>query len=161
MPQREIGYRTVPLSWQELVHIIQVQKDLKRLSRSVEQEKDYQIYMRDLKQEWESVYDHILHSKFSLEKRTNSAGKFFAYPPVSEIKETRKCVVPNDFPYYLDDDIEHWVLWKLGGDCTEEDINLAREEIREKTGVTEFLHWINPPHLKSLPEIDHVHFICR
>ena len=24
-----------------------------------------------------------------------------------------------------------------------------------------FLHWINPPHLKSLPGIDHVHILYR
>ena len=143
------------------MQIIQVENDLARLSRSVEQEKDYQIYMRDLKQEWHSVYDHILHTKFSLEKKRNEAGKFFAFPPVSELTEIRKCVVRNDFPYYLDDGIQHWVLWKLGGDCNEEDIDVAREEIRAAIGAEEFLHWINPPHLKSLPDIDHVHFICR
>ena len=127
----------------------------------MEQEKDYQIYMRDLRQEWQSVYDQILYSKFALEKRKNDDGKLYAYPPVSELEGIRKCVVRNDFPYYLDDGIEHWVLWKLGGDCTEADIDQAREEIRTAIGAVDFLHWINPPHLKSLPEIDHVHFLCR
>jgi hypothetical protein len=161
MPVRKFGYRTVPFEWNELTYIVKVDQNLARLSRSVEQERDYQVYIRDLKHQWKSVYDHILCSKFELEQRKGDDGKYYAYPPISELEGSRKCIVQNDFPYYLAGNIEHWILWKIGGFCTTEDIDDARNQIQQQLGnVENFLHWINPPHLKSLPDIDHVHFLC-
>jgi len=107
-------------------------------------------------------------------------------------------LVKNDFPYYLEDNIEHWCLWKLGADVTQEDIDWALGELKgdedalgidadtnadadadtnadvdanadaDTTGDTnantsmfaDVLYWINPVHLKSLPEIDHAHLVC-
>ena len=65
------------------------------------------------------------------------------------------------------------MLWKLGGVVTADEITQAKKDILQKcqshTLVEEdvanndevFLHWINPPHLKSLPGIDHVHILYR
>jgi folylpolyglutamate synthase len=86
-------------------------------------------------------------------------------------------LVKNDFPYYTADGVEHWVLWKLGTDecgsdtgsqgdeqqceITSDDINAAKADLQHRLGdVTDFLHWINPPHLKTVPELDHVHILC-
>ena len=164
LPVLQYGYRTVPLDWPELVQIILIEKCLAKLSRSVEQQRDYEIYRRDLKRHWKSIYDHILVTKFGREQRTDPKdGLYYAYPPLSsDIKEVKKCVVHNDFPYYMADGVEHWVLWKLGADCTLNDIDDAKQEIGERLGdVVDFMHWVNPPHLKSLPDIDHVHILCR
>jgi len=162
LPVLEYGYRTVPLDWPELIQIIQVENCLAKLSRSVEQQRDYEVYRRDLKRHWVSIYDHILVTKFGREQRTDSDGLYYAYPPLAEVIEVKKSVVRNDFPYYMADGVEHWVLWKLGADCTLTDIDEAKQEIGERLGdVIDFIHWVNPPHLKSLPDIDHVHILCR
>lgn len=104
----------------------------------------------------------------------------------------------NDFPYYFSPGIDHWVLWKLGGHLTNNEISRAKLDILQShrdegsgckhrnhngsgniynlsrkinsdeffensNGIADdtsiFLHWINPPHLKSLPGIDHVHIL--
>jgi hypothetical protein len=40
-------------------------------------------------------------------------------------------------------------------------VEWAKAEVQERIGpVREFMHWINPPHLKSIPDIDHVHILC-
>merc|ERR1711957_806126 len=98
-----------------------------------------------------------------------------ALPSLSELKSSQKVLLPNDFPYYLQDGIEHWCLWKLKEKVTEEDIRIAKEELKELapgTGCStsdvsrddnggsvllDTIHWINPPHLKSIPDIDHAH----
>ena len=67
----------------------------------------------------------------------------------------------NDFPYYMEDGIEHWILWKLGDSCDDRDIDEAKKELRKKNKFMEFLHWVNPPHLKSLPAVDHIHILGR
>ena len=90
-----------------------------------------------------------------------------------ESKQLR--IYMNDFPYYFAPGIQHWVLWKLGGDVTSDEILQAkkcifRDDYQLKhiihndiiVNSTEvFLHWVNPPHLKSLPGIDHVHILFR
>jgi hypothetical protein len=93
----------------------------------------------------------------------------------------RLCI--NDFPYYYLPGIQHWILWKLGGELptSKEIANAKKEILKESTshfqhdptqGLLQgnaleriinddevFLHWINPPHLRSLPGIDHVHIL--
>jgi Protein of unknown function (DUF3605) len=162
LPELEYGYRTEPMDWAELRTFIVVENCLAKLSRSVEQQRDYEVYKRDLQRHWKSVYDHILCHKFNFERRVDAEDdRYYAHPPLSEVRETRKTVVRNDFPYYMTPGIEHWVLWKLTAKCTEAEIDEAKKEISQELGdVVDFMHWINPPHLKSLPDIDHVHILC-
>lgn len=111
-------------------------------------------------------------------------------------------LVPNDFPYDVDEGIEHWCLWKIGGaSCTEgismEELDWAVRELKNsrdrecggracivhrdgrthgtadddsQTTVTDdraqkpvpisdVLYWVNPPHLQSMPEINHAHLL--
>lgn len=157
LPTLQYGYRTEPLEWEELTWIIE-SGDLARLSRSVEQQRDYEVYKRDLLQEWRSVYDHILFSKFDC-PRTLIDGKFCVDPPTDGV--VRRSIVRNDFPYYTAPGIEHWIVWKLNETVLESDIVEGKEEIQKELGELDFLHWINPPHLQSLPDIDHVHILCR
>lgn len=167
LPYREYGYRSEPLTWDELIQIVDKEDNLAKLSRSVEQQKEYIISTREIKRRWRSVYDHILHSKFGFEKRvveSDAQGPVLweTYPPVSEIKDPRKVLVLNDFPYYNAPGIYHYVLWKIGGNVTDLEIEEAREELCSNLGdVEDLLHWKNPPHLKSLPDIDHIHILCR
>ena len=168
LPERQYGYRTEPMTWKELKTLILKENNLARLSRSVAQEIEYQTYMRKLKCEWKSVYDHILCSKFGFEKRLvkqhdKNHDVYEAYPPLSEVKKIQKVLVLNDFPYYTDEGIFHYLLWKIGGDIiTESEIEEARQDLCEKLGdIKDMIHWRNPPHLKSLPEIDHIHILCQ
>lgn len=171
IPEREYGYAKEPFTWANLRDIIE-ELNLAKLSRSVEQQREYMIYTRGILREWVSVYDHILHTKFQLEKRlvknsnaTNDGRNetlWEAYPPLSEISQVRKKLCPNDFPYYMADGIEHWCLWKLCEDITNDDVEEAKEDIRRRHGdELDFLTWRNPPHLKSLPDIDHIHLLIR
>ena len=167
LPYFKYGFRTEPFEWEELVKIIAVDEDLAKLSRSVEQQKDYEIYRRELLKEWKTVVDHVLVSKFpsTFEKRHDpEVDRYVAHPPIEEavatVEEPQQVLVPNDFPYYTQTGIEHWVLWKLGGECSDEDIQKAIEELKERFG-DDIICWVNPPGLKSLPEIDHVHFLGK
>lgn len=164
LPVLKYGYRTVPLSWEDLVDIITIQNDLAKLSRSIEQQKEYEIYKRDLLRESRTVTDHVLCNKFPdiFEKRFDAETKlWYSYPPLTDITSVAITLVKNDFPYYMEDGIEHWILWKLGESCDDQDIDEAKQELRKKNKFTEFLHWVNPPHLKSLPAVDHVHILGR
>jgi hypothetical protein len=169
LPVLKYGYRTEPLDWDELVDILTVQKDLYKLSRSVEQQLIYEVYKRDLLLQWSCVMDHVLCDKFPnvFEKRFDARiERYAAYPPLQDVAASgaiHMSLVQNDFPYYMVDHIEHWVLWKLGGVCSDSDIDKAKSQLlgSGRFFADELLHWANPPHLKSLPEVDHIHILCR
>lgn len=162
LPERKYGYASQPFTWPDLTEIIDGDEpNLAKLSRSVQQQRDYMIYTRNMLKEWKTVYDHILVSKFGLGKRLVK-NLWEAYPPLSEVSEPKKVLCVNDFPYYMAAGIEHWCLWKLCQDIEDDEVDEAKEELRRMHGSDlEFLCWRNPPHLKSLPDIDHYHFLIR
>jgi len=172
LPNLKYGYRTEPFAWEELYQIMQGEqpRDLAKLSRSVTQQRDYEIYKRDLLQKWVTVMDHVLCEKFPdvFSPVAVQDGRFVADPPLTEAtqkhaKNPKLALFPNDFPYYMVPGLEHWVLWKLGGDglCNEEEIAQAKAQLVTSRNMDplKILHWVNPPNLQSLPSIDHVHII--
>lgn len=216
-------FATTKYQWEDLRDII----DNKRfpIYRHVDDETSYRLYSQKLKQEWKSVYDFVLFTKFHFHKRlirkdvdveeekgdrgdnlSNDDTKICdekkvnetsiqsveeydydfivkefptlpqiplppkgymweSYCPNNDAKDGRKeqqrILAKNDFPYYMEDGIVHWCLWKLGGnDVNDKDIQWAKDELGSRGDVLEMMHWINPVHLKSLPDIDHAHIIC-
>lgn len=183
--------RQTPLSWDELRNIIIVGKDLSLLSRSKEQTNTYRKCRVTINNEWISIYDYLLCTKFGFDwvyaedsetdvssptynqqqtkKRSNPTFQKYLQQTASSITtqpQLKLCL--NDFPYYFEPNIHHHVLWKLGGVVTADEITQAKKDIlcQAHTSVVDiekdhevFLHWVNPPHLKSLPGIDHVHIL--
>lgn len=86
-------------------------------------------------------------------------------------EKNRTVLSMNDFPYYFDEGIEHWIVWKLGGDnISLDEIKNGKMDILKDAGFSNmdlindrsvFLHFLNPTGLKSLPEIDHIHILFR
>lgn len=112
--------------------------------------------------QYKSVMDFILCTKLDVPTQVDSSTGKKCAAPLETITDVRKRLVRNDFPYYFATNVEHWILWKLGGDnISSDEIDQAKEKLRQELGnVEDFLHWVNPPALKSIPEIDHVHILC-
>ena len=178
LPVLEYGYRTVPCSWDELVDILLHQKILAKLSRSEEQQYIYELYKQKVLLQWETMTDYVLYTKFpnvftkveSTSVAVDSSQsqlqqrRWKIDPPVESISTTRLALVKNDFPYYMENDIEHWILWKLGGDSINDlDFDNAKRDLCMNHNMLEdcIIHWVNPIHLKSLPNIEHAHFLGR
>lgn len=163
-------FPTRRMEWSQLVEIIAVDKDLARLRRSQQDQQVYDEYMTNVvRAHYHTVMDFILITKLNVpvEDEPTAEGIKKRVVPIQQVTnngtQVRKRLVPNDFPYYFERDVEHWILWKLGGDgIAPTEIEEAKDELRQKLGnVADTLHWINPPALKSIPEIDHVHILCR
>lgn len=74
----------------------------------------------------------------------------------SEDIESGRVVVfrKNDFPYNLDNGVEHFLLWS-NQDLSPDEIDVY---IQENThGALDTLYFINPAELKSIPELWHAH----
>lgn len=164
LPTLNYGFAASPFTWEQLQHIILVEKDLAKLSRSLDQQREYEIFRYFLKKQYQSVLDYILIAKFDFEKKWHPQehdGRWQAHPPLKEYTETRTVLIPNDFPYCIAEDIVHYILWKTKEAVTPQDIEKAKQELKLKMRVIDAVHWINPPHLQSLPDIDHAHILCR
>ena len=166
---------TKKYTWKEVKDIIKT-SDLSLLRRNQEQEKDYQKFRSQLRKEWTSVLDYILVTKFDWRKEITDAKQWTAISPQDRY-ETRLVLCRNDFPYYMESNIDHWILWKLDGrsgigsnlnTITNNEIEQAKIDLcankdnrfeDRNVKILDILHWINPPHLKSLPDIDHVHIL--
>lgn len=169
MPRHPHGFRVFPFQWDELRDI--VEQDLSLLCRSVPQQYEYEVYKVYLQKHWQSTYDHILCKFFGVPVQVdNESGESNSTTchqrraiPLEELPVNfpKVALLPNDFPYYVAPPIQHWVLWVLGRPCTEDDVEWAKLQLHSEIGpVQDFIHWINPPHLQSIPDIDHVHILC-
>ena len=162
LPVLKYGYRTSRITWEELK--IWIGKgDLDRLTRSEEQQLVYERFKRDLLSKWKSMLDYILCSKFPdhFQKQCDGDGKFEAVPSIEEATqgETSFALVPNDFPYYIDDHVCHHVYWKLGGRIADQEIEDTIRKLAPNS--QDVLYWVNPVRLQSIPELDHVHFLVN
>ncbi len=85
--------------------------------------------------------------------------------PLPQLSKTESLMlVLNDHPYFFEDDMEHFVLWKLAADAvSEEEIETAVSHL-ESNGHKSLLRWTffqNPPSLMSIPEISHAHILVQ
>lgn len=159
-----------PMKWEHCMDIYDTQA-WHELSRSPSQEVVYQQHCNKVRKEWKSISDYMLAKVFNFETvqcSKSDSGKLAARPILDGVTCTMKPMkklVRNDFPYNFVEGIEHWCLWKIGSDIEVEEIFDARRKIVKESQedgkhVEDLMHWTNPPHLKSLPEIDHVHILC-
>ena len=199
LPPAKYGYRTTRYEWSELCSIILVEHNLDKLCRSVDQQMEYELFKQQLTKTWKTVMDYVLCTKLDFPRCVHAeTGLAYAQLPVnpssspdslsvtetdttvstsSPVPSPKTIVLRNDFPYYMAKNIYHYVLWKLHGICSDDDIAQAKEDVKQELElgsdgedagdgengqavVVDCLHWINPPHLKSLPDIDHVHILC-
>ena len=65
MPVLKFGYRTERAGWPELVQIIgNKETEMERISRSEEDQREYEIFRHHLKRQYKSGTDYILITKF-------------------------------------------------------------------------------------------------
>jgi hypothetical protein len=146
------------LTWVRVKKIIE-KGELALLGRSDTQQQEYDAFREGLVHEWDSVGDFILHTKFGIGASINlqSSRK---YSHRDEITSSRIVVGPNDFPYNFEPGICHVIVWKIGGDLTTEDINECIQQIKNSNaGLRDLAMYINPPALKSIPDVDHAHIL--
>jgi hypothetical protein len=134
---------------------------LQELGRDSVQEKFYQTRRAELAEIWENPSDCILHEKFHLAYDITMTGKRQISRPLPRWTTGLIKTVPNDFPYNFETDVLHLVLWKIGEPVSQNDALLEIEKLQQQYSFRESCWFINPPHLKSILDIDHAHIILQ
>jgi hypothetical protein len=164
LPTLLYGYRTSKLTWDELISIFRnlgvEQKNLAKMSRSRQQQHDYEVFRHHMKLQYVSSLDFLLISKFGIAAEKHE-GKWKASQSLACMKDPLTRLVPNDFPYFVEDNIHHFILWKTKEPVSDDEIETVKNELRKDYGAVDILNWVNPPALQSIPEVDHVHFLFQ
>ena len=68
-------------------------------------------------------------------------------------------LMPNEFPYHLEENISHYLLWRVVPMTFEEvDNYIATNETLNKCDI---LWWVNPMWIKSVKGVWHCHILAR
>ena len=68
----------------------------------------------------------------------------------------------NDFPYFFEDNVEHYCLWKLKDELSDcEILNAIKQLQKNKKFGKNYAYYINPPNLKSILEVHHAHILIK
>jgi len=163
------------MSWEEVTEILNA-KNFGQLLRSEQQEVEYQAYRKRISHKWRSIADFMLVRVFEFSSAIDqNTGKHYVKKDDAlsvngeKIKVGTVRLLLNDFPYFFDEGISHWCLWKYGGYVTVDEIVEAKKTVQKKlrednfeqsgSNFVDLIHWTNPARFRSISEIDHVHIL--
>jgi len=107
--------------------------------RSAAAQYEYEKHKKYIECDWNSAYDYLVidkfGAKFGFEKvLCEETAKYRSSPSLKQASKytidnqmTYLRLVLNDYPYDVNDGIEHWCLWKIGGKSQTEGV--LREEL--------------------------------
>eukprot|EP00878_Enallax_costatus_P001268 GHUV01001412.1.p1 GENE.GHUV01001412.1~~GHUV01001412.1.p1 ORF type:complete len:207 (+),score=46.43 GHUV01001412.1:94-621(+) len=131
-------------------------ESLGHLRRSEQQLKTYRAFMAKVREDYASIADFIKVSVLDRACRINSGGKKEAV----DMEHGTDLLVwhQNDFPYYFEDNVQHWLLWSTSGPLSHAAIE---QETRQKFPDMDYLIFVNPAALQSIRDIWHCHVLVR
>ncbi|KAJ2782033.1 hypothetical protein GGI15_003042 [Coemansia interrupta] len=139
-------------TWEEVKQIVAAER-LDLLGRVTEKELAYREDMQKICEEYGSVVAYIQQVKLG----------DFIRDTVSEL-----LMIPNDYPYSLPDNTLHYIVWSkiklTPGTVPDAAVRQFFEGRLDKeigTGKYEWVWFVNPPHLQSIPEVIHGHLILQ
>lgn len=143
-----------PTSYQQAVRYITEgsQGQLARSKKGIEQ---YRAFKEQVSIKYASVADFIKVTKLNFCSITAEGGKLSAVEV--QLDSPRVVWSPNEFPYYLEEGVQHNCIWSTTP------LNSAQieAEIRKHVPGHEYVWFVNPPALSSIPAVWHCHVISR
>jgi len=134
------------------------------------------------KQEYGSIMAYVMQERLNWKpssRSTPESGPLFDYEDPTPFKDSRDYrVMPNDWPYGLDQGITHLIVWlkpRLEVEPPRGDLTTRAhaqveafihehfvQPVKELTGGTDNVIWFkNWVSLQSVPGIDHVHVLLK
>ncbi|KAJ2756399.1 hypothetical protein H4R27_000631 [Coemansia aciculifera] len=148
-----------PVSWSQFKCYVDAQ-NLEPLGRSLETHTTYETVMEANRKEYGSVAKYLTtHVLPDFIASTTATG----FDPHSALVAEDFELHVNDFPYYLGDGVEHWVLWcrkRLSPGFAAP--AAAVQAIHAKFGANiEWRYFVNPVAKQSVPQLSHAHVFVK
>ena len=120
----------------------------------------YELHKKQIADKWVSMTDKMLCTVFGVQCCVDGVGKMYVdYATIP--KDVKLELLQNDFPYPICDNMRHYVLWKLNGQVTSDDIHNAMADLQKTVTITDYVYWENATYKKSVPGIEHIHIIVQ
>ncbi|SCU91723.1 LAMI_0E06986g1_1 [Lachancea mirantina] len=166
--------------WNTTVGLVRTGK-LDQLVRTPRVAQQYRVFRDELARKGSSLLNNILENRLHWSGES-LAGLEAQYPDCDRqavaffSRPDLYAVLPNDFPYDLEADVHHLVVWsKVRIPLYKQDKDdpcamdlVVRDKIDRflqhnlaRYALTEFVWFINYPHLQSVKTVSHVHVLVR
>ncbi|KAJ2078509.1 hypothetical protein H4R24_004428 [Coemansia sp. RSA 988] len=148
-----------PISWDHFKRLVDTE-DLDPLVRSYEMEVAYKHHKIKVLKQYDSIADYLLKNVLADFITETLVSGFDAASPIIS---SDFLFLRNDFPYYLENDVEHWVLWckkplNTGVIAPEAAIEAIMRNFGEDI---EWRYIVNPVHRQSVPQLSHAHVFIK
>lgn len=147
-----------PKSWDAAKELIaqNTEESLAQLGRHPSGIVTYRRYRKQILAEYASMGDFVSAQILGYPVHLDEGGRKFC-ARIEAAKASEPVWRENDFPYNFSEGIEHHNLWSaepLTGD-------LLAKEIGSHRQGWEFMYFVNPPALASIPAVWHAHIVSR
>ncbi|KAG0220587.1 hypothetical protein BGX31_010827 [Mortierella sp. GBA43] len=159
-------------SWTELAKMV-ADKDLGPMGRSEAVQESYQKAIKRRTRKYgspdEYIRQKVLHwppaekddgsvSDGNESSASSTASMSPPSSPTGPVNPLEIALKKNEFPYSVQPGIEHWLIWSQYP-LTDED--WIQKYLEERLPGRDFLFFINPPELRSVPSIHHVQVFTK
>jgi len=128
------------MNWDTLTSVIENNR-WEQLKRNPATNYRYQYFKANVLKKYASLKDYMLENKIS---KTHSM-----------------CLLPNDFPYDVQNCISHCIAWHVSGEAPSlADYKSFVDKIFDPANF-DVLIWINPEHIQSVPDLSHCHVFVK
>ncbi|KAJ3051337.1 hypothetical protein HK097_007668 [Rhizophlyctis rosea] len=153
-----------PCTWEEILEVKRKfatdETAVYRFCRTDDVLNRYQDWRKEVLDRYDAVADYMKITVLSYPSESNpSTSKLRAITPEDKSVLSDLVLRLNDFPYATtpSESVLHYVLWSLT-DLPESQIH---EILSSKLPQYEHIFFENPPHRKTIPEIQHYHVFAR
>ncbi|KAJ1872325.1 hypothetical protein LPJ55_003207 [Coemansia sp. RSA 990] len=143
---------TREFTWLEVKQLVASNR-LELLGRTEPKELAYREDMRQIREKYGSVTNYIQQVKLA------------AF--IANVNE-QYLMIPNDYPYALPENTQHYIVWSkvplTPGTVPDHQVQeLFAKKLDAQFGSDryEWVWFVNPPHLQSIPEVVHGHLIVQ
>ena len=147
----------LPLTFEEIKQYVATDRT-EEFKRNPKYDKLYAEHRVNTKEKYGSIYDKIMAVEMEYPTKTNEDGKLIV---IREENDEKTVFAENLFPYFIEDDIEHNLVFSTFKDgLTDEEVNeFLKKHIDHD--VYDVFWYENPPHMRSLPLLWHVQVFSR
>ncbi|KAI8339114.1 hypothetical protein BC941DRAFT_422118 [Chlamydoabsidia padenii] len=142
----EKGKNNDIFTWEQVYHFVSTNQ-IKKIYRHPSVQNVYNQWIKETLATYGTIENYLLSTKLKFP------------PPSSSNDPPAVIILPNDFPYSVEDGIKHILIWSqvpLDPDYVEQ---ILKEHYDMATW--EWVYWVNPPEIQSVKKLPHVHVFLR
>ncbi len=130
-------------------------KKTKKICNIINENENETVQIKKKDMGFNSIRDKILIKEFKCKSEVNEANNKLR--AIVDETTPRLLWTENLYPYFFQAGVQHNIVWYLDSKLEK---NVLDEYIRENIGEhREYIYWENPPHLKSIPDLNHYQVI--